>query len=72
MTGEEVVGRAGPKLVLFFFFRSNGNYPKLVRLLYFVGAGYICTAAINKWRDIQLKSFQLPEKPSNAVQKAVE
>ncbi|KAA8524006.1 hypothetical protein F0562_010563 [Nyssa sinensis] len=47
--------------------------PKFVRLLYFVGAGFICTAAINKWRDLQRKAsiqqqhkHQLSEKPSNA------
>ncbi|CBI20182.3 hypothetical protein PVL29_025237 [Vitis rotundifolia] len=44
--------------------------PKVLRMLYFVGAGFICTAAINKWRDLQRKSAQqhadqLPEKPAN-------
>ncbi|GMN54362.1 hypothetical protein TIFTF001_023496 [Ficus carica] len=42
MNGEEVAGPAGPKLV---------------RLLYFVGAGFICTVGINKWRDFQRKSL---------------
>ncbi|KAK9269528.1 hypothetical protein L1049_001304 [Liquidambar formosana] len=52
--------------------------PKLVRLLYFVGAGFICTAAINKWRDLERKSIQqqkedpLLKKPANTVHKAVE
>ncbi|KAK3026482.1 hypothetical protein RJ639_041779 [Escallonia herrerae] len=46
--------------------------PKLVRLLYFVGAGFICTAAINKWRELERKSVlqqqaQLSENPSNAA-----
>ncbi|MQL97889.1 hypothetical protein Taro_030587 [Colocasia esculenta] len=36
---------------------------KLVRFLYFVGAGVICTAGINMWRDLERKS---------ALQKAAE
>ncbi|PSS05877.1 Protein split ends like [Actinidia chinensis var. chinensis] len=69
MTGEEL-GPAGPP------------GPKVVRLLYFVGAGFLCTAVINKWRDFQRKSIQqqqhhhqidpLSEKATNAVHKAVE
>nr|DAD21231.1 TPA_asm: hypothetical protein HUJ06_022694 [Nelumbo nucifera] len=31
---------------------------KLVRLLAFVGAGVVCTAAINTWRDVQRKFLQ--------------
>lgn len=55
--------------------------PKLVRLLYFVGAGVVCTAAINKWKEFEKKSMiqkeQQPngsplENPSAAVHKAVE
>ncbi|CAK9151715.1 unnamed protein product [Ilex paraguariensis] len=59
--------------------------PKLARLLYFVGAGFICTAAINKWRDLERKFMiqkqqrldkeglgQLSENPANAIAKAVE
>ncbi|EXB22357.1 hypothetical protein L484_004350 [Morus notabilis] len=42
MNGEEFSGPAGPKLV---------------RLLYFVGAGFICVVGINKWRDFQRKSM---------------
>ncbi|TKY49183.1 hypothetical protein E2542_SST26609 [Spatholobus suberectus] len=38
MTGEEMSGPAGPKLL---------------RLVCFVGAGVICTAAINKWREYE-------------------
>ncbi|XP_020231375.1 uncharacterized protein LOC109811939 [Cajanus cajan] len=38
MTGEEYSGPAGPKLL---------------RLVYFVGAAVICTAAINKWREYE-------------------
>ncbi|KAK4420427.1 hypothetical protein Salat_1993000 [Sesamum alatum] len=30
---------------------------KLVRLLYFVGAGAVCAAAINKWKDMERKSM---------------
>ncbi|KAL5707520.1 hypothetical protein ACHQM5_018414 [Ranunculus cassubicifolius] len=30
--------------------------PKLVRLLAFVGAGIICTTAINLWRDLERKA----------------
>nr|XP_011460793.1 PREDICTED: uncharacterized protein LOC105350460 [Fragaria vesca subsp. vesca] len=44
MTGEEI---AGPPA------------PKLVRLLYFVGAAFICTVGINKWRELQRKSLNL-------------
>ncbi|KAL0406725.1 UNVERIFIED_CONTAM: hypothetical protein Slati_3986400 [Sesamum latifolium] len=53
---------------------------KLVRLLYFVGAGAVCAAAINKWKDMERKSLirkyqqQLngpsSESPSNVVQKS--
>nr|GMC74734.1 Protein split ends like [Ipomoea batatas]GMC76705.1 Protein split ends like [Ipomoea batatas] len=54
--------------------------PKVVRLLCFVSAGFLCTAAINKWRELERKSTiqkqqaegQLLEKPSNAVQRALE
>ncbi|BAT92650.1 hypothetical protein LR48_Vigan585s000800 [Vigna angularis] len=38
MTGEEVSGPAGPKLI---------------RLVFFIGAGVICTTAINKWREYE-------------------
>ncbi|CAM8877123.1 hypothetical protein QQ045_019535 [Rhodiola kirilowii] len=31
--------------------------PKIVRLMYFVGAAIVCTAAINKWRDLERKSI---------------
>ncbi|KAL1537694.1 hypothetical protein AAHA92_30181 [Salvia divinorum] len=55
--------------------------PKLTRLLYFVGAGVVCTAAINKWKEYEKKSMiqkeqQLnessPENSPAVVQKAVE
>ncbi|VVA19017.1 PREDICTED: transmembrane [Prunus dulcis] len=55
MSGEEL---AGPPA------------PKLLRLLYFVGAGFFCTVGINKWRELQNKSIlqqqQLPENAANA------
>ncbi|KAJ9153495.1 hypothetical protein P3X46_026925 [Hevea brasiliensis] len=67
MTIEEAAGPAGPKVL---------------RLLYFVGAGFICTVAINKWREVERKSIQkqhqqqshlppnlLPQSSPNAVQK---
>ncbi|CAK7323089.1 unnamed protein product [Dovyalis caffra] len=31
--------------------------PKVLRLLYFVGAGFICTVGINKWRELERKSI---------------
>ncbi|XP_047313452.1 uncharacterized protein LOC124916736 [Impatiens glandulifera] len=56
--------------------------PKIARFLYFVAAGYICTTAINKWRDYDRKSNlkrqqqdndQLPQQiPSDVVYKASE
>ncbi|KAL8507635.1 hypothetical protein ACS0TY_018248 [Phlomoides rotata] len=55
--------------------------PKLVRLLYFVGAGVVCTAGINKWKDLERKwaiqkeqqiNESSAENPSTLVQKAVE
>ncbi|WJX67686.1 hypothetical protein P8452_52132 [Trifolium repens] len=42
MTGEEFSGPPGPKLM---------------RLVYFVGAGVACTVAINKWREFESKSI---------------
>ncbi|KAL3736137.1 hypothetical protein ACJRO7_025138 [Eucalyptus globulus] len=66
MTGEEISGPAGPKAI---------------RLLYFVGAGFICVAAINKWRELERKSLQeqqhglkeqSPHDPANAVPKAID
>ncbi|KAF8025864.1 hypothetical protein BT93_F2638 [Corymbia citriodora subsp. variegata] len=69
MTAEEMSGPPGPKAL---------------RLLYFVGAGFICTAAINKWRELERKSLQQqqqqqhglkdqsPRGPANAVPKAID
>ncbi|KDO85487.1 hypothetical protein CISIN_1g0450411mg, partial [Citrus sinensis] len=31
---------------------------KVLRLLNFIGAGFICTVAINKWRALEQKSLQ--------------
>ncbi|KAF5728258.1 hypothetical protein HS088_TW21G00403 [Tripterygium wilfordii] len=49
---------------------SGPPAPKVLRLLYFVGAGIICTAAINKWRELERKSLQQNQNPSNAENKA--
>ncbi|OAY28802.1 uncharacterized protein LOC110601257 [Manihot esculenta] len=67
MAIEEAAGPAGPKVL---------------RLLYFVGAGFIFTVAINKWREVERKSFQkqhqqqsdlppnlLPQSSPNAIPK---
>ncbi|KAB5534551.1 hypothetical protein DKX38_017637 [Salix brachista] len=58
--------------------------PKVLRLLYFVGAGFICTVGINKWREIERKSILeqqqqekkmkndfLPQSSTSSVQKAI-
>ncbi|KAF7822625.1 hypothetical protein G2W53_020769 [Senna tora] len=42
MTGEEVSGPAGPKVL---------------RLICFVGAGFICTVGINKWREMERRTL---------------
>ncbi|KAH6780874.1 transmembrane protein [Perilla frutescens var. hirtella] len=39
--------------------------PKLVRLLYFVGAGVVCTTAINKWKEFERKSTIQKEQQMN-------
>ncbi|XWS27351.1 hypothetical protein CRYUN_Cryun26dG0107700 [Craigia yunnanensis] len=43
MAGEEAAGPPGPKVL---------------RLLYFVGAGFLFTIGINKWRQLERKSVQ--------------
>ncbi|XP_021895034.1 uncharacterized protein LOC110812540 [Carica papaya] len=53
MTGEEVAGPAGPKLL---------------RLLYFVGAGFFSVAAINKWREIERKSIEKQQQHQQQLQ----
>ncbi|KAL9433143.1 hypothetical protein AB3S75_028043 [Citrus x aurantiifolia] len=53
MTGEErAAGPAGTKVL---------------RFLYFVGAGFICTAAINKWRELERKSLQKKQQESDLL-----
>ncbi|KAM0939629.1 hypothetical protein DsansV1_C20g0165471 [Dioscorea sansibarensis] len=48
---------------------------KLVRFLYFVGAGVICTKGINLWRDYErkaaTKAAEAPETPVEMVNGAV-
>uniref|UniRef100_A0A1S8ADI7 Transmembrane protein n=1 Tax=Citrus limon TaxID=2708 RepID=A0A1S8ADI7_CITLI len=53
---------------------------KVLRLLYFVGAGFICTATITKWWELERKSLQKKQQESDlwtddnsatTVQKAV-
>lgn len=46
--------------------------PKIGRLLYFVGAGFLCTAVINKWRELEQKSLLKQQKVEKPVQNAVE
>ncbi|ERM97676.1 hypothetical protein AMTR_s00130p00110410 [Amborella trichopoda] len=53
--------------------------PKLLRLLSFIGAGVICTAAINVWSNIETnrhrKTFEATERAqesSQVVKKAVQ
>ncbi|GMJ10113.1 hypothetical protein HRI_004680500 [Hibiscus trionum] len=43
MTAEEAAGPPGPKVL---------------RLLIFVGAGFLFTVGINKWREIERKQAQ--------------
>ncbi|TYI96216.1 hypothetical protein E1A91_D01G055700v1 [Gossypium mustelinum] len=43
MTGEEAAGPPGPKVL---------------RLLIFVGAGFLFTIGINKWRELEQKQAQ--------------
>ncbi|KAB1216476.1 hypothetical protein CJ030_MR4G018571 [Morella rubra] len=64
MTGEEIAGPAGPKVL---------------RMLYFVGAGFLSVAAINKWLELERKALlqkpeenQLPDNSAKAVQKAID
>ncbi|KAL1821503.1 hypothetical protein DCAR_0417920 [Daucus carota subsp. sativus] len=46
--------------------------PKIARLLYFVGAGFVCTAAINKWRELEQKALLKQQKLEKPVENAVE
>ncbi|ESQ35113.1 hypothetical protein EUTSA_v10009282mg [Eutrema salsugineum] len=58
--------------------------PKVLRMIYFVGAGFLCTFAINKWREIEKNSILkqqeteqkgdgslLNQTPADSVQKAM-
>ncbi|KAG4969046.1 hypothetical protein AAZX31_12G218600 [Glycine max] len=60
MTGEEISGPAGPKLL---------------RLVSFVGAAVICTAAINKYREYErntiIKQQQVVETRNSSESVAV-
>ncbi|KAL0906078.1 hypothetical protein M5K25_024540 [Dendrobium thyrsiflorum] len=44
---------------------------KLVRLLYFVGAGVICTKGINLWRDHEQKAALKAAEASSPAQTAM-
>ncbi|KAF4355284.1 hypothetical protein F8388_026554 [Cannabis sativa] len=48
LNGEELAGPPGPKVT---------------RLVYFVGAAFICVIGINKWREFQNKPVVLPQDP---------
>ncbi|KAK9228901.1 hypothetical protein WN944_021858 [Citrus x changshan-huyou] len=47
--------------------RDDGGPPgtKVLRLLFVVGTRFICTAAINKWRELERKSLQRKEQESD-------
>ncbi|CAH2037279.1 unnamed protein product, partial [Thlaspi arvense] len=58
--------------------------PKVLRMIYFVGAGFLCTFAINKWREMEKNSILkqqetnqqgdgglLSQTPADSVQKAM-
>ncbi|EOA36389.1 hypothetical protein CARUB_v10010818mg [Capsella rubella] len=38
--------------------------PKILRMVYFVGAGFLCTFAINKWREMERNSLLKEEQKS--------
>ncbi|KAI7747769.1 hypothetical protein M8C21_007115 [Ambrosia artemisiifolia] len=52
---------------------GDNNNMKLLPLLYLVGVGILCTAAINKWRAVKKSELRhqehrrLLEEPSKAV-----
>ncbi|KAK3198628.1 hypothetical protein Dsin_022043 [Dipteronia sinensis] len=52
MTGEEIAGPAAPKVL---------------RFVYFIGAGFICTAAINKYRELERKSLLKKQEEENIL-----
>ncbi|GKV29795.1 hypothetical protein SLEP1_g38691 [Rubroshorea leprosula] len=54
--------------------------PKVLRLLLFVGSGFLFTVAINRWREMERRSIQkqeqhekvtVSESSANAVTKAI-
>ncbi|KFK43891.1 hypothetical protein AALP_AA1G187400 [Arabis alpina] len=55
--------------------------PKVLRMVIFVGAGFLCTFAINKWREIERNSILKQQDknqqvgggllPADSVQKAM-
>lgn len=57
MTGEEYSGPPGPKLM---------------RLVYFVGAGVAVTVAINKWREFESKSVIQQQQQKKGVKAVAE
>ncbi|KAK2638735.1 hypothetical protein Ddye_026530 [Dipteronia dyeriana] len=52
MTGEEIAGPAAPKVL---------------RFVYFISAGFICTAAINKYRELERKSLLKKQQEENLL-----
>ncbi|KAK4850385.1 hypothetical protein QYF36_006316 [Acer negundo] len=52
MTGEEIAGPAAPKVL---------------RFVYFIGAGFILTAAINKYRELERKSLLKKQQEENLL-----
>lgn len=52
MTGEEMTGPPGPKIL---------------RLLSFVGAGVVCAFAINKWGEFESKRAQQNEQQQHQL-----
>ncbi|CAN8292990.1 unnamed protein product [Cochlearia groenlandica] len=45
--------------------------PKVLRMFWFVGAGFLCTFAINKWREIERKSVLKQEEKNQQVDDGV-
>ncbi|KAI9186516.1 hypothetical protein LWI28_018035 [Acer negundo] len=52
MTGEEIAGPAAPKVL---------------RFVYFIGAGFILTTAINKYRELERKSLLKKQQEENLL-----
>ncbi|XP_010498031.1 PREDICTED: uncharacterized protein LOC104775797 [Camelina sativa] len=45
--------------------------PKILRMVYFVGAGFLCTFAINKWREMERNAILKQEEQKNQQQGGV-